>query len=345
MNIRTTSIIVCAALAAFSNRAWPAEITVRNDSLNDFGTAVIVSGFTANERAASWLTTPCAGNVRAVQIFWRSQSGATAPIFGERIDILRAGTFPIPGVAAQSILGPVLSDGVLNEYRFLDENNTVPVFVPVIQNETFVVSLDFDTAPPPVGPSVVRDVDGCQAGRNAIYAELGPGSFVWFSSCMLGVAGDWVIRAVVDCTVGGTANLSATKTAGLANYVAGQALTYTITISNAGPSAVVGATVADTFAAAVGAVSWMCTATGGGACPTPSSGLGNINALVNLPVGASAVFTAQGTVAAGTTSPITNTVTVVGPVGVSDPDFSNNLGSVTVTALIDPVFGNGFEAP
>jgi hypothetical protein len=46
-----------------------------------------------------------------------------------------------------------------------------------------------------LGPSVVTDNDGCQAGKNGIFAI--PGG--WFSSCVLGVSGDFVIRAVVDC--------------------------------------------------------------------------------------------------------------------------------------------------
>jgi hypothetical protein len=46
---------------------------------------------------------------------------------------------------------------------------------------------------------VVNDADGCQAGRNTIDA-IGLG---WISSCLLGVGGDWVIRAVVDCPTGG----------------------------------------------------------------------------------------------------------------------------------------------
>jgi hypothetical protein len=163
-------------------RADAAEMTFKNDSVTDFSTAVIVTGFNATEKAASWLTTTCTGNIRAVQVFWRSASGGTAPQFGEKIEIFRSGTFPNPGTLAETILGPLLNDGVINEFRFLDENSTIPLLVPVTQNETFIVSLDFDVAPPqPQGPSIVRDTDGCQAGRNAIFAEIAPGTNVWFS--------------------------------------------------------------------------------------------------------------------------------------------------------------------
>ena len=213
------------------------ETTIKNDSVADFSTATIVTGFVASEKAASWLTSPCTGNIRAAQVLWRSASGSAPPEFGRSIEILRAGTFPNPGAVAETILGPVLSDGVINEYRYLDENMAVPLVVPVMQDETLVVALTFDVAPPqPVGPSVVRDNDGCQAGRNGIYAQDLGGNFAWNSSCAFGLAGDFVIRAVVDCGSGGTpmANLSATKSAAAPTVAPGGTVDYTLTIANAG---------------------------------------------------------------------------------------------------------------
>ena len=82
-----------------------------------------------------------------------------------------------------------MSDGFLNEF-------VLPVPVVVQQGSTYVVSLEFDHAPLPTGPSVVTDLDGCQSGKNGIYA-IPPGA--WFSSCALGVTGDFAIRAVVEC--------------------------------------------------------------------------------------------------------------------------------------------------
>ncbi len=57
------------------------------------------------------------------------------------------------------------------------------------------MSFKFLNSPPPLGPSVVNDIDGCQAGKNTVDAI----GIAWISSCLLGVTGDWVIRAVVDC--------------------------------------------------------------------------------------------------------------------------------------------------
>ena len=331
-----------SVLATVSS-AFAAEMTFKNDSVTDFSTAVIVTGFTATEKAASWLTTTCTGNIRAVHVFWRSASGGTAPQFGEKIEIFRSGTFPNPGMVAQTILGPLLNDGVINEFRFLDENQTIPLVVPVTANETFVVSLDFDVAPPqPEGPSVVRDTDGCQAGRNAIFAELAPGTNVWFSACALGVTGDWVIRAVVDCNAGAlSADLSATLQAMPSPYVPGQPLQFTLNLANAGPSTVIGASVTDNFPAALTNVSWTCAPGTGTASCGAASGNGNINTTVNLGALSTATIVASGTVAAGTQGNLANSATIAPPSGVTETNPMNNIASIQVPS--DIVFASGFE--
>ena len=69
---------------------------------------------------------------------------------------------------------------------------------------------------------------------------------------------------------------------------AGGSVTYTIAASNAGPSNATGATVADTFPAALTAT-WTCVGAGGGTCT--AAGSGNINDTVNLPAGGSVTYT------------------------------------------------------
>src|SRR6185436_17516099 len=91
-----------------------------------------------------------------------------------------------------------------------------------------------------------------------------------------------------------TADLSITKTDGTTIEVPGTSVTYTIVASNAGPSNVTGATVADTFPVAISGVTWTCTGAGGGTCP--ASGSGNINNAVNITVGGTVTFTATGTI-------------------------------------------------
>jgi uncharacterized repeat protein (TIGR01451 family) len=341
-HLRWLVVVVAAMPAAVS---FAGEMTLKNDSVTDFGAATIVTGFIPGEAAAAWLTAPCTGNLRAAQVLWRSASGGSAPEFGRSFAILRSGTFPNPGAVAQTIFGPVLTDGVINEYRYLDENNTVPLVVPVVQNETVVVAFTFDAAPPDfVGPSVVRDNDGCQAGRNAILANVA-GNFIWFSSCSLGLAGDFTIRAVVDCGAGGpTANLSAAKSAMAQTVVPGGVVDYTLTIANAGPDTAVGASVTDAFPAAFASVQWACAASAGSIC-TPASGSGSISQLVSLAPMGSIVFAAQATTRTDSTGAITNNVAVTPPAGVTDPSLVDNIGSVVVNVLVDPLFDDGFEDP
>ena len=222
-----------------------AEVTVANDSAGNSGAVQIEAGVVAGEAAAAWLTSPCAGNVVAAQVEWLSLSGSATPVVESSLDISRSGVFPNPGAVVQSIENPQLTDGAINEFRHTDPNNTVPVMVPVAPSEKFVIALTFADAPSPTGPSVTVDTDGCQAGRNAIYADFPP--FAWASACALGVTGDFVIRAVVDCPA---ASATVTPSAGVNGSInpstpqtvsVGATTTFTVT-PNAGFSATVGGT-------------------------------------------------------------------------------------------------------
>ena len=136
--------------------------------------------------------------------------------------------------------------------------------------------------------------------------------------------------------LGTSADLTVSKTDGVASVQAGTSSTYTISVGNLGPSAIVGATVTDTFPAECTAPTWTCTVSGGGSCP--ASGSGSIAATVDLPVSAIATFTATCAVdvgvAAGTV--ITNTATAAVPAGASDPDPANNAATDSTTVTSAP---------
>jgi uncharacterized repeat protein (TIGR01451 family) len=132
------------------------------------------------------------------------------------------------------------------------------------------------------------------------------------------------------------ADLAISKTDGSATAVAGGSVTYTIAASNpAGPSAVTGASVSDTFPAVLTGCSWTCAGTGGAACPAgPVSG--NIGHLVDLPVGGVATFTATCSIAGTATGTLSNTATISAPAGVDgNPSNDSATDSDTLLAQAD----------
>ncbi len=177
--------------------AYATEVVVKNDSLQDYGQAYIVGDFIMGEMAGARLASPCDGSIVAVQILWWEAPGAgNPPSLEEAIRIYSDGPFPLPGNELALLEGPVLEAGALNEFRYIDENQSIPLDIPVLADEQFTVALEFYN-PTDVGnggASVVRDVNGCQWGHNVLYAL--PGG--WLDFCVF-LQGDLVIRAVIDC--------------------------------------------------------------------------------------------------------------------------------------------------
>lgn len=188
--------LCCLIAAAVVLPASATEVTVQNDSFVNGGSAVVVGDFVAGEQAGVRLTSPCDGTIVAVQIGWLSQTGAAPQSVQQAIHIFDGSTFPTPGAELAVLNGPVLTDGFLNEFRYLDENQTIPLNVPVTAGQQFYVTLEYATGTNIVAgdASVFRDVDGCQSGKNVLFAIPGD----WTNFCIF-LSGDLVIRAVVDC--------------------------------------------------------------------------------------------------------------------------------------------------
>ena len=136
---------------------------------------------------------------------------------------------------------------------------------------------------------------------------------------------------------GPQADLTITKTGTPNPYVPGALLTYTIVVSNAGPSNVSNARVQDALPAPLAGFTWTCTASGAGAACGTAAGSGSIDALVTLPAGTHATFTVSGTVPTGTTAALVNTATVTPPAGVSDPVLGNNSATSTLGTTVADV--------
>jgi uncharacterized repeat protein (TIGR01451 family) len=114
------------------------------------------------------------------------------------------------------------------------------------------------------------------------------------------------------------ADLVVTQTDGQTSVVPGNSNTYTITVTNNGPSTVVRFTLTDVIPAS------LLGATFG----TPSSGSYNVStglwSGLNLTSGNSVTITLTGTISPTATGSITNTVTVKTPSGMTDLNTANN---------------------
>ncbi len=122
-------------------------------------------------------------------------------------------------------------------------------------------------------------------------------------------------------------DLAITKTDGSATYTAGNPISYSIVVSNAGPLNATGASVTDTVPAAITGVTTGCVATGTASCGTNASAGNNVSFTgVNINAGAGnfITITVSGTVNPATTGNLENTATVVPGAGQVDPNPENN---------------------
>jgi autotransporter family porin len=132
-----------------------------------------------------------------------------------------------------------------------------------------------------------------------------------------------------------TVDLSISKAANSSTIMEGNQLSYTITVENIGANPVVGAMIQDNFPSTLTGITWTASASGG-AQLSASSGTGNINELVNLPVASSLTFSIQAQVASSGSGTITNTAQIIVPNGYYDVNPSNNTASASVNLLPAP---------
>jgi uncharacterized repeat protein (TIGR01451 family) len=125
-----------------------------------------------------------------------------------------------------------------------------------------------------------------------------------------------------------SADLAVAITDNVDTYVptpAGQFLIYTITVTNSGPSDVIGAILSDTMPLGILNWDWTCvadlTATCTGAAPAP----GVFTDTVNIPVGKRIVYTVKAFISSIWVDPIVHLVNIAPPaVIMDDPNLTNN---------------------
>jgi uncharacterized repeat protein (TIGR01451 family) len=135
-----------------------------------------------------------------------------------------------------------------------------------------------------------------------------------------------------------SADLAITKDDGNSSYIAGNTLTYTITITNIGPGNASGFNITDTVPAAITGVSAICSSAGTAGCGSNNT-TGNAvlfsGASINAGAGNSITITVNGTVALGTTGSLSNTADIVIPAGApfTDPDTASNNSATDTDTL------------
>ncbi len=313
---RVAATLAAALLVALATTAATAQETVlQNDSFMSGQSVVFQGGFVTGEIAASRFLPSGSpsylvkriqllfGGVTAVRLItlriWNDAAGTTIPG-----DELFSGEFVLTG-----------SNTALQEIDLVEND--------VIVTGQFRVGIEFHDDGL---PSVANDTDGIQATRNFILAQ----GIGWAQSNVLGVTGDWVLRAVVTATAGDSADLSVTKVDAPDPVIAGNDLAYTVTVNNAGPSNAASASLSDTLPAGTTFVSL--SSPGGWSCTTPAVGAGGTVSCGNASVApGSAVFTlvvkVGAAVASGTV--LTNTATVSS--ATTDPNPGNDSATATTT--------------
>jgi uncharacterized repeat protein (TIGR01451 family) len=189
-----------------------------------------------------------------------------------------------------------------------------------------LLALNGGIIPPNGSCSVVVNVVATAAGAQV--NNTGP---ITSSNAQTGSGGSGTL------TVTPVSDLSITKSDGATTYTPGRAISYQIVASNAGPSEAATAEIVDALPAAIVNATWTAIYTGGASGAT--SGSGAIDVIADMPAGSSVTFTLIGTVSSNATGPLSNTATIVAPVGTGDPASGNN----TATDIDQPLLQADIE--
>ena len=189
---------------------------------------------------------------------------------------------------------------------------------------------------PPTPREALNGVSSSSGGAHEFTSNFGNrrgiDTWVYYPSRDVQLVGGIVIKE---------ADLIVDKTVDLANANPGDTLTYTVTVTNDGPSDEPGITFQDSVPAFLSNVSWSCAVTSGtGSCGT-ASGTGNeINATLDLNNQAVATYTITADISNSASGSITNEATAIRNNDITDPDLSNNTDdAVTVINNVPPPIG------
>jgi uncharacterized repeat protein (TIGR01451 family) len=124
------------------------------------------------------------------------------------------------------------------------------------------------------------------------------------------------------------ADLKVTVTDGKTAAVPGTKDTYTMVVTNVGPSNIAGAVINDSFPSTFSGVTYTASQIGG-ASGFNTGGSGDIHDNVAMPAGSKITYKAVVTISASATGSIADTATVSAPSGITDPNLANNSATDT----------------
>jgi uncharacterized repeat protein (TIGR01451 family) len=189
---------------------------------------------------------------------------------------------------------------------------------------TFELFANGVAAGTPAFTDTIPVISGDGTYTSASFTTTVAGTYSWQAVYSGDGNNNTVPSTVETVSVEPQADLAVTVTDGKTTAAPGSSDTYTITVTNNGPSTAVGASVTDLFSAAdFTAVTWLAVTTGGSSV-TAASGTGNINDTVTLLPNGTVTYIVTGQISASATGSLTNNVTVTPPVGTTDPNPTNN---------------------
>ncbi|NDH19642.1 MAG: DUF11 domain-containing protein, partial [Actinobacteria bacterium] len=209
------------------------------------------------------------------------------------IELTNTGNASVSDVAVADLLPPQLAATTTWSASYIDATGTLPT-TPTMGDIAGVVSLDAFTGS--VTITILADILSSATGDliNTVTATA---------------PGDDPLSATDTNSYAPIVDLTLDKTT-VGAVVAGQTVTYQVAIGNLGPSDVFAAAVTDPFAGVLSGVSWTAVFTDGSGA---ASGSGDIDELIDLASGGSAVYTVTGLLASSATGSLVNTATVTSP--------------------------------
>nr|WP_298892140.1 SdrD B-like domain-containing protein [uncultured Acinetobacter sp.] len=238
--------------------------------------------------------------------------------------------------------GPTAITGVLNTASFTD---TVPTN---ITNLTLLTTATAACPAPTINGQVLSGSFTGASGASCTYVVQGTASTVGSMTNTATVSSTGLTDSItsnnsssVNLTIVPAADLEITKSDGLTATYTGDEVTYTIAVTNKGPSAANGALFRDAAATGLTKTSVTCSATNSASCPTAANlTIANIEstnglAIPTLPNGGVVTFTIKANVTA-TSGNVSNVATITAPSGTTDPVTTNNSATDTDSVSLPP---------